>query len=283
MKRRLLLFAAFLLCFSGLAEAQCFLRQSTAGQEVSLGPFLDSTDGDSAETGLTISNTDIRVKKGSANWAAKNSGGATHEENGNYFATFDATDTSTVGILEIFVHESGALAVWKTCFVLEANEYDSLIGSDVKQVDLLQWGGATPNAMISGRPDVNIGAAQNNVFTAASAAADLIIELQTGLYFGPRKNVAHNNYLFKLRNADGTAYTTGTNANITCARSIDGGALSNCAASATTSILHISQGTYKLNFAASDLNGDAVWIRISGPNCASTANNCFEQYVYPLH
>ena len=64
------------------------LRQSTAGQEVPLGYFVDSTDGDTEETGLTISNTDIKIWKwGATTLANKNSGGATHISNGIYYAT----------------------------------------------------------------------------------------------------------------------------------------------------------------------------------------------------
>lgn len=38
-----------------------YLRQSTASQEVPLGYFLDSTDGNTEKTGLTIANTDIKI------------------------------------------------------------------------------------------------------------------------------------------------------------------------------------------------------------------------------
>jgi hypothetical protein len=104
------------------------LRQATAGQEVPLGPFLDSTDGDSEETGLTIANTDILLwKTGGTTLASKNSGGATHISNGIYYAVLDATDTNTLGSLKIFVHVAGALFCTLTCLVLPAASYDSLI------------------------------------------------------------------------------------------------------------------------------------------------------------
>jgi hypothetical protein len=104
------------------------LRQSTAGQEVPLGPFLDTTDGDSEETGLTIANTDILLwKTGGTTLASKNSGGATHISNGVYYAVLDATDTNTLGSLKIFVHVAGALFCTLTCLVLPAASYDSLI------------------------------------------------------------------------------------------------------------------------------------------------------------
>lgn len=105
-----------------------FLRQSTASQEVLLGPFVDSTDGVTAETGLTIANTDIKVHKaGATTLANKNSGGATHISNGNYYAVFDATDTDTVGSGAIVVQVFGALAVRHNFTVLPATVYDAFI------------------------------------------------------------------------------------------------------------------------------------------------------------
>jgi hypothetical protein len=105
-----------------------YLKQSTASQEVPLGYFLDSTDGNTEETALTIANTDIKLwKAGATTLANKNSGGATHISNGIYYAVLDATDTNTLGSLVIYVHVSGALPVKLECVVLAANQYESLI------------------------------------------------------------------------------------------------------------------------------------------------------------
>ena len=116
------------------------LRQSTDGQEIPLGYFVDSTDGDTEETALTIANTDILLwKMGATSLVSKNSGGATHMSNGIYYCTLDATDTDTLGALIVFVHVSGALAVKVECEVQTANAYDSLIaGTDNLQVDTVQ-------------------------------------------------------------------------------------------------------------------------------------------------
>lgn len=104
------------------------LKQSTASQEVPLGYFVDSTDGNTEETALTIANTDIKLwKMGATTLANKNSGGATHISNGIYYAVLDATDTNTLGALVVFVHVAGALAVRLECEVLPANVYESLI------------------------------------------------------------------------------------------------------------------------------------------------------------
>lgn len=104
------------------------LKQSTASQEVPLGYFLDSTDGNTEETALTIANTDIKLwKSGATSLVNKNSGGATHMANGLYYAVLDATDTDTLGPLVIFVHVAGALPVRLECQVLPANVYEALV------------------------------------------------------------------------------------------------------------------------------------------------------------
>lgn len=132
------------------------LKQSTASQEILLGPFLDDTDGKTAETGLTIANTDIKIwKAGGTSEASKNSGGATHIAAGRYYAVLDATDTDTLGSLEINVHVAGALPVRRECVVLAANVYDSLIGgTDLLQVDVSQFGNSA-GTFSGGRPEVN--------------------------------------------------------------------------------------------------------------------------------
>jgi hypothetical protein len=109
------------------------LKESTASQVRWLGPFVDETDGDSPETALTIANTDIQIAKHAAtSFSSKNSGGATHAADGMYYATFDATDTNTVGAGgRIYVNEAGAL-IWSSPFiVLAANVYDAMYGDGV--------------------------------------------------------------------------------------------------------------------------------------------------------
>lgn len=109
-----------------------YLKQSTSSQEILLGRFLDSTDGDTEVTGLTIANTDIKLhKSGATTLASKNSGGGTHISNGLYYAVLDATDTDTLGNLEVHVHVATALAVKREYTVLPAVIYDAIIGGGV--------------------------------------------------------------------------------------------------------------------------------------------------------
>lgn len=106
-----------------------FLKQSTASQSRAIGPFVDDTDFKTAETGLTIANTDIKLVVNGGASANKNSGGGTHRVNGVYGITFDATDTATVGEIEVSVVVSGALPVFHKFFVLEEAVYDMLMGA----------------------------------------------------------------------------------------------------------------------------------------------------------
>jgi hypothetical protein len=183
-----------------------YLRQSTASQEVPLGYFLDSTDGNTEETALTIANTDIKLwKTGATTLANKNSGGATHISNGIYYAVLDATDTNTLGSLVIFVHVSGALAVKVECLVLTAVNYDALVaGTDNFQTDLTQIAGvavSTSTAQL-GVNVVNAGAVAWNsgsitsstiatdAIDADALAADAVTEIANSLQTVIRSNTA---------------------------------------------------------------------------------------------
>ena len=111
-----------------------FLKQSTA-YTFRMGPFLDETDGKTAETGLTISQADVRLSKGGGNFAQKNeSTSASHDEIGYYIVLLDATDTATVGELLVAVHESGALPVFKTFQVVEEAIYDAIYGGSANLI-----------------------------------------------------------------------------------------------------------------------------------------------------
>lgn len=175
-----------------------WLKVSTA-VTVQVGPFCDQTDGFTAETGLTISQADIRLtKNGGAFAQTNNAAGATHSENGYYGVPLNTTDTNTLGTLRVAVNESGALPAWQDFMVVTAQVWDSLFGADLLQVDTREVGGTTqtagdimadtndiqsrlPAALVSGRMDSSVGAMAANTMTAAAAAADLTTELQSGL------------------------------------------------------------------------------------------------------
>lgn len=143
-----------------------FLRQSTA-IEIAIGPFLDATDGVTAEPGLTITQADVRLKKNGAAWAQANqSSAATYEENGWYEKSLDTTDTNTVGKLLVGVAESGAVPVWHEFFVLPQVIFDALFAS-----------GANAFAGAAGATTLGTTAAEG----IANTYLDLANAVETGL------------------------------------------------------------------------------------------------------
>lgn len=101
------------------------LRQSTS-QAINIGPFLDSTDFVTAETALTINQSDIKISKDGGALTAKNeSSGGTHDADGWYTTTLDATDTATNGILVLSVTVAGAVPVKHEYMVVEGAIYDA--------------------------------------------------------------------------------------------------------------------------------------------------------------
>lgn len=107
-----------------------YLRQSTASQVRAIGPFVDSTDL-SAETALTVTNTEVNlIKNGGTSGTKSDTSSLTHRSNGVYNITFNATDTDTVGELEVVIAETGALIVRKSFWVLEEVVYDALFAAN---------------------------------------------------------------------------------------------------------------------------------------------------------
>lgn len=148
------------------------LKQSTA-VTVKVGPFVDDSDGKTAETGLTISQGDIRLSKNGGAFAQTNNAtGATHDENGYYGVPLDTTDTGTLGTLVVAVSESGALPVFREFMIVPANIYDSLVsGSDYLQIDVEQVdGGGTAAANLKSACD-NYSVTRGLSGTALPAAA----------------------------------------------------------------------------------------------------------------
>lgn len=135
-----------------------WLKQSTAVTIV-MPPMLDSTDGNTPETGLTISQSDIRLSKNGGAYAQTNNvAGATHMEVGNYSVPLDMTDTATLGTLRVSIHESGALAVWREFTIIPANVFDSIVlSTDKLQTDVRQWKGTDVSVPdVAGIPNINI-------------------------------------------------------------------------------------------------------------------------------
>ena len=121
------------------------LKQGTAATIV-LGPFLDDTDGKTAETALTIAQADVRLSKNAAAFAqVGESTSATHMENGYYSKPLNTTDTGTLGILTVAVAETGALPVRQDYSVVTGQEWDRMFQTTgaVANLGILDRGTAT--------------------------------------------------------------------------------------------------------------------------------------------
>jgi ActR/RegA family two-component response regulator len=156
-----------------------YLKQSTA-VDIAIGPFVDSTDGFTPETGLSITQAETRLKKNNGAWAqVSDATSATHEEEGWYEKELDATDTDTLGILIVAVYIAGALPVWQRYQVLPANVYDSLVlGTDFLQVDAVQFEGADASDL-----NTKLDAIDDFVDTELAAVKTVVdaIKVQTDL------------------------------------------------------------------------------------------------------
>ena len=125
-----------------------WIKQSTAST-VKLGPFLDDTDGKTPETGLTISQADIRLSKNGGGFAQSNNiAGATHDENGYYDVPLNTTDTNTLGTFRVAVSKSGALPVWQDYMVVPANVWDSMFGASTLNVNVATLSSAAVDSIL---------------------------------------------------------------------------------------------------------------------------------------
>lgn len=113
------------------------LRANTA-VDVLIGPFVDSTDGNTTEDGLTISQADVKLSKNGQSLTQKTDATAcAFDDDGYYNCELDATDTNTEGNLVLIVHESGALAVRHEFNVMSVAAWDSLYAAkDVGFMDV---------------------------------------------------------------------------------------------------------------------------------------------------
>lgn len=109
-----------------------FLRKATA-VDILIGPFVDDSDGKTAETGLTI---DVELSKNGQALANKNDATApVHDAAGDidgyYNCELDTTDTNTVGILTVVCYSAGALPCRFDFQVVDQIRYDDLFGSTI--------------------------------------------------------------------------------------------------------------------------------------------------------
>jgi hypothetical protein len=164
------------------------LKQSTA-VTIKLGPYLDSTDGVTAKTALTIAQANVILFKNFGAGAQKNdSTTATHDTGGWYGVPLNTTDTGTLGPLQIHTNISSSLPVWDQYLVVPANVYDAYTSSTLLKTDLTQVltvAASVTNlaAMLTGTV---IGTTTNTGFTGTATEFECsdITEATTGHYIG---------------------------------------------------------------------------------------------------
>src|SRR3972149_2758608 len=124
------------------------LPQSTA-YTFRLGPFLDSTDGNTQENALTIAYTDVLLSKagGALTAKAETTNLTGTGANAHYTCILGTGDTGTLGSLRVWCHVTGALCVYQDFLIVPALVYNSLVaGSDNLQVDTIQVAGTAQTA-----------------------------------------------------------------------------------------------------------------------------------------
>lgn len=123
------------------------LRQSTS-YTFRAGPFVDDTDGFTAETALTIIQQDVKISKDGGAFAQTSQTGLfPHDSRGWYQIDLTATDTNTLGPLTVDIFKSGALPVWHDFVVIPTGIYDSMVDGTVNlAVDIYRVYGNTTSA-----------------------------------------------------------------------------------------------------------------------------------------
>ena len=227
-----------------------FLKQSTAFT-FRIGPFVDSTDGVTAETGLTIAQADMQISKAGGAFAQTSaSPTTTHDADGWYQCPLTATDTGTVGTLTVQIVMAGALPVWKDFMVLPANVFDSLMGTDLLDVNASQLGGTSQ----TGR---DIGASvllSSGTGTGQVSLSSGRVLIQSGI----QKNTALTKFQFLM--TDSTNHNPATGLTVTGTVSKDGGAYG---AISPDTITEVGTGMYEVDLSATEMNANNVSLRFT--------------------
>lgn len=172
MKR--LFVAVMCLVLAGVCPAKFmgYLKEDTA-ITLKLGPFVDRTDGVTMETGLDIDHTDVMLSKANGDYAAKNDAtdNAPDDDDGFYEIALDATDTSTIGLLQIKIDVDAAhVPMTFEFYVLPVANYNVLFVT-------------APDAA-GGLPIVgSLMGLTNDAITNAKIAASGAVEIQAGLNY----------------------------------------------------------------------------------------------------
>ena len=137
-----------------------YLKADTA-QTVMVGPFVDITDGVTAETGLSLDTASEAYKYNSGSVTDISGLTFTHVAQGMYSLALTAAVLDTEGYFTVHIPiPATALHWWEHFMVLNANVYDSLFAAattDYLQTDTTQHlGTAAATPTVAGVPEVDV-------------------------------------------------------------------------------------------------------------------------------
>lgn len=114
-----------------------WLRKSTAFSFMA-GPFMNASDGVTANSSITFASANIQVSKNGGNFSNTSAASPSmpHVKDGYYNCPLTATDTGSVGPLRVeFSLGNAVCPVWHDFMVVPEQVYDSLVtGSDWLEV-----------------------------------------------------------------------------------------------------------------------------------------------------
>lgn len=236
------------------------LKQSTA-IVVHIGPFVDVGDGFTPEVAVTLSGADEAEALKHAATITTSISGLTFTAitgcDGWYRLSLGTGETDTLGQLEVIVQDdSVCLPVHVRFSVVTANYWDSKYSTDVRQVDVTQWLGATAvTPTVAGVPEVDI--------THADGTPGAVNTIVAGI--GPQQNQVFSDLEFLMvLSSDGQTPATGLT--VTGERSLNGGAF----AAVTGTIAEVSDGIYQIDASAADMNAAVITFRFSSATALDT-------------
>lgn len=154
-----------------------YLRQNTTATIV-LGPFVDVTSGNVAETGLTIASGNIRLSKNGGAFGPAATG-ATHSSNGFYTTKLSSGNIDTLGRLLVVVNDAAALIVWAEYQVVNINYYDSLFSTDVFDVNVAE---ISSSATAADNLEALLANVSGGEYTSAAFATGYYTHMSSGVW-----------------------------------------------------------------------------------------------------
>lgn len=246
-----------------------YLKTNTATR-LTVGPFYDKTDGVTPETALSVTSCTVTLTVDTAgvptlvlNANPTASGGSndmvhvTSDVAGYYDLELTAAQLNYLGNASLAITDAAThCPVFHELCILPAKVYDSLIGgTDNLEIDAVQIMGAA----------VSTSTAQLGVNVVSSGTAAGVTAM--------KKNTAKaNNMVYMELSATGPA----TAKTVTIQISKDGAAFANIAFGTGTAT-EVSNGWYKFDLSATELNADVVALKATATACVQKGVTIYTQ------